>query len=53
MGDRFDHDVAKGKNVQETKALVLPDGYEFFGEVDIEKITDALENYADRVSLAR
>ncbi len=43
----------KGENdTQVANTLVLPEGYEILGEVDIEKIKTALETYADGVSLA-
>ena len=34
------------------KTLILPQGYEADGEVDIKKIQSALETYADKVAFA-
>ncbi len=50
MSDVKDHDVIEVK--REEKRLVLPDGYEFRGEVDIEEIKIALEQFADKLANA-
>ena len=52
MGDTVDFDEVKRNCSQEAKTLILPQGYEADGEVDIKKIQSALEPYADRVSIA-
>lgn len=48
---KYESDVAMDNmKVKDSNTLTLPDGYEIFGEVDIEKIKSALETYADRVT---
>ncbi len=54
MSDALDHDGAEVICVerQGTKRLVLPEGYAYRGEVDIEEIKTALEQFADNLANA-
>ena len=45
MGDTVDFDEVKRNCSKKEKTLILPQGYEADGEVDIKKIQSALEAY--------